>query len=337
MRTTPVCLLIALGVSIAVQTAAGQSEQIVQVLPRDAIPAIDNPTFEPAAKARSLDSNELVIGLVGTDGQRAYSTWQLDRHEIVNDVFEGRPVAVTWCPLCGTAIVYARMVAGRTLTFGVSGMLYRDALVMYDRETGTLWSHVDGRALSGPLLGETLEPVPSVHATWRQWKTLYPNSLVLAKEGSYRSSYEDYNRDQSRLGIFGRRLNGSSLPPKERILGVRFNDVATAFVVKDVRRLGIVETDVGGVPILLASAGSDLPVVAFERRLHDRVLAFTRVDSREPFLEDTETGSRWQLSDGRAIQGPLQGERLVRVTAHPAFWFGWYGFFPDSTVWRLSR
>lgn len=75
---------------------AAQSDEIVQVLSRDAIPAIDRPTFEPAAEARRLDSNELMIGIVGTSEQRAYSTWQLDRHEIVNDVFEGKPIAVTW-------------------------------------------------------------------------------------------------------------------------------------------------------------------------------------------------------------------------------------------------
>ena len=232
--------------------------------------------------------------------------------------------------------MYARTVGAQTLTFGVSGMLYRDALVMYDRETGTLWSHVNGQALSGPLVGETLQPIPAIHATWKQWKTLYPNSLVLAKEGFYRSSYEDYNRDQTRLGIFGRRLNRSLLPPKERILGVRFNDAATAFVVKDVRRLGIVETDVGGVPILLITA-SDLPIVVFERRVQERVLTFSRVTSPESLLEDIKTGSRWQMSDGQAIEGPLTGQRLVRVAAHPAFWFGWYGFFPDSMVWQLSR
>lgn len=125
--------------------------------------------------------------------------------------------------------MYARTVAGRTLTFGVSGMLYRDALVMYDRETGTLWSQIDGRALKGPLVGQVLQPVPSIHATWKEWRTLYPESLILKKDGFYRSSYEEYNRDQSRLGIFGRRMNRSALPPKERILGIRYNDAATAF------------------------------------------------------------------------------------------------------------
>ena len=275
--------------------------------------------------------------LVGDgDEPRAYSTWQLDRHEIVNDTFDGRPVAVTWCPLCGTAIVYERTVAGRTLTFGVSGMLYRDALVMYDRETNTLWSHVTGRALNGPLLGETLRPVPAIHATWKQWKALYPESMVLEKNGRYRSSYEDYNRDPLRISIFGRRMNRSALPPKERILGVRFGGEATAFVVRDLRKAVIVEGEVGNVPVVLAAVDDDLPIVAFERVVGDRILTFSAADSVEPALEDAETHSRWRLSDGEAIDGPLRSERLMRVTAHSAFWFGWYGFFPDSAVWTLS-
>ena len=78
-------------------TVAQESNRLEVVLPRDAIPAMDRPEFEPAARAdRAMDDHELVIGLVGNRDQRAYSTWQLDRHEIVNDVFEGRPVAVTW-------------------------------------------------------------------------------------------------------------------------------------------------------------------------------------------------------------------------------------------------
>jgi hypothetical protein len=229
--------------------------------------------------------------------------------------------------------VYARTVGSRTLTFGVSGMLYRDALVMYDRETGTLWSHVDGRAIKGPLVGQVLQAVPAMHATWQQWKTLYPDSVVLKKQGERESSYEDYNRDPSRIGIFGRRLKDSALPPKERILGVRYKDAATAFVLKDVRQAGIVEADVGGVPVVLASPAPNLPVVVFERRVCDRALTFDRTASSTE-LEDADTHSRWRIGDGVATDGPLKGERLTRVTAYPAFWFGWYGFFPQSAVWK---
>jgi hypothetical protein len=229
--------------------------------------------------------------------------------------------------------VYARTIGSQTVTFGVSGMLYRDALVMYDRETGTLWSHVDGRALKGALLGHTLQALPAMHATWQEWKALYPDSVVLKKQGERESSYDDYNRDPSRIGIFGRRLKDSALPPKERVLGVRYNDAATAFVLKDVRRAGIVQAEVGGVPIVLASLSLQLPVVAFERRVRDRVLTFDRAVSATE-LDDIDTHSRWRIADGFATDGPLKGERLARVTAYPAFWFGWQGFFPRSAIWK---
>ena len=233
--------------------------------------------------------------------------------------------------------MYARTVGARTLTFGVSGMLYRDALVMFDRETGSLWSQIDGRAVQGPLLGQELQPLAAVHATWKEWKALYPDSLVLKKRGESDSSYDDYNRDPSRLGIFGRRMKTSALPQKERILGIRYGGAATAFVLKDIRQAGVVEAEVGGVPVVVASLGPSLPVVAFERRVQGRVLHFTRTDASEPAFEDAETHSRWRVSDGQAIDGPLKGERLARVAAYPAFWFGWYGFFPDSAIWRPSR
>ena len=96
MRITTMCLMVAVCAGGGAGVAIAQSDQIVRVLPRDAIPAIDRPAFEPVATARAFDTNELMIGLVGNGERRTYSTWQLDRHEIVNDNFEGHPIAVTW-------------------------------------------------------------------------------------------------------------------------------------------------------------------------------------------------------------------------------------------------
>jgi hypothetical protein len=138
------------------------------------------------------------------------------------------------------------------------------------------------------------------------------------------------------LGILGRRLRGSTLPPKERILGVRCNDASTAFVLKDVKQAGVVQTEVGGMPILIASLGWNLPVVAFERRVAQRVFTFDLTGSSGAELEDSETHSRWRASDGIAVDGPLKGERLVRATVYPAYWFGWRGFFPRSAVWKQA-
>ncbi len=313
-------------------------EELHVVLPKDAIRAIDKPEFEPVEKAnRVMASEELVIGLVGEREQRAYSTWQLDRYEIVNDVFEGRPIAVTWCPLCGTGVVYDRTVGSRTLTFGVSGMLFRDALVMFDRETDTLWTHVDGRAIQGPLAGRTLVPVAAIHATWKQWKRLYPDSLVLKKRGEFRSAYVSYNRSSRQLGIFGRRNEDTRLPGKERILGIRVDAAAMVFPLAEVRKARIVHAQVGSLPVVLAAPEKDLPAVTYDRRVNDRALTFTLTETKPPALRDVETGTRWRLSDGLAVEGRLKGAQLTRVVAHPAFWFGWRGYFPSSEVWTASR
>ena len=315
-----------------------RDDKLHVVLPRDAIPAISNPQFEPLSRAeRFMADDELVIGLVGEHEQRAYSTWQLDRHEIVNDVFDGRPVAVTWCPLCGTGVVYSRQIAGQVLTFGVSGMLFRDGLVMYDRETDTLWTHIDGHAVRGTLRGHVLEIVPSIHATWKEWKALYPQSVVLKKQGDLRSSYESYNRDSRRLGILGRRLRDARLPGKERIIGVRSGGGATAFVEKDVRAAQIVEAQVGSLPVVLVAAAKDLPVVTFDRRVAGRVLSFRLVEGDPTVVEDRETGSRWSLAQGQAVTGALKGSKLTRATAYPAFWFGWQGYFPSTEIWTKPR
>lgn len=215
-------------------------------------------------------------------------------------------------------------------------MLYRDALVMFDRQTDTLWTHVDGRAIKGRLAGQVLEIVPAIHATWAQWKAMYPASRVLKKRGQYRSPYHDYNRDPSRLGIFGRRNQDKRLPGKERILGIRTDQAAMAFPLKAVRRAGLVNARVGTLPVVLAAASEHLPVVAYVRRVDDRVLTFesaTVADDRQLVLRDRETGTAWRLSDGVAVSGPLRGQRLARAPAHSAFWFGWRGYFSRSGVW----
>lgn len=212
-------------------------------------------------------------------------------------------------------------------------MLFRDALVMYDRETDTLWTHVDGLAIKGSLAGHSLQPLPAIHATWKEWKALYPNSLVLQKRGALRSAYESYNRDPSTLGIFGRRNQDTQLPPKARILGIRAGAAATAFPLVEIRKARIVNTQVGELAVVLAAPATNLPVVVYDRRVRNRVLTFALVERTPTVIRDVETDSEWQLSDGTAVEGAMRGARLARVTAHPAFWFGWRGYFPYSKVW----
>lgn len=217
-------------------------------------------------------------------------------------------------------------------------MLYRDGLVMYDRQTDTLWTQVDGRAVRGPLSGRQLEIVPAVHATWREWLALYPRSEVLRKRGEFQSSYEDYNRNPGRLGIMGRRNADARLPGKERVLGIRVGNAAMAFPLKSVRDARLAEAEVGGLPVLLVAAAPHLPVLAYERHAGARELTFRLVTAGgQTVLRDTETGSTWEIATGMAVDGPMAGIRLSRATAAPAFWFGWRGYFPGTGVWQPSR
>lgn len=211
-------------------------------------------------------------------------------------------------------------------------MLFRDGLVMYDRETDTLWTHVDGRAIKGPLAGRTLEIVPSIHATWKEWKTLYPESVVLEKRGVFRSPYFDYNRS-GKAGILGRPLRDKRLAAKERIVGVRSAESAMAFPEKAVRDARLVQTNVGSLPVVLVAPEKGLPIVTFDRRVDNRVLKFHLDAGPTPALIDEETGSRWRIADGEAVVGPLKGQRLSRAPAYPAFWFGWVGYFPSTDLW----
>ncbi len=232
--------------------------------------------------------------------------------------------------------MYARQIEGRTLTFAVSGMLMRDSLVMYDRETDTLWTQVDGLGIRGALNGRALQAVPAVHATWKAWKALYPQSRVLRKRGRRGSAFESYNRNPNELGILGRRNADSRLDGKTRILGIRQDGEEIVFPVDEVRDIRLVETTVGDLAVLLAAASDDTPVQVYDRRVGERVLTFRFTDG-DRALRDNETATTWRLADGVAIDGPLEGRRLTRVAAHSAFWFGWQGFFPRSAVWHAER
>ncbi len=177
---------------------------IYTLLPKDAIRSIDDPEFITADEALSdMADQEFVIG-VSIDGDtRAYPITVLSRHEIVNDVVGGQPIAVTFCPLCFTGIVYDRRVEGRELEFGVSGKLVMNDLVMFDRQTDSLWQQILGEGIDGHFKGTRLTPVSATQTTWDQWRTVHPDTLVLDKGGGYGSdSYDGYYSDGDK-GVLG--------------------------------------------------------------------------------------------------------------------------------------
>ena len=232
--------------------------------------------------------------------------------------------------------MYAREFGPQTLTFGVSGMLYKDALIMFDRETDNLWTQIDGRSIEGSFEGRQLSVVPAIHATWKQWKRLYPESQVLRKSGSTPSAYAAYNRSGD-LGIFGRRNLDARLDGKERILGVVNDGTSIAFRVDDIRRAGLVQVDVGAQPIVLIATSKSVPILAYDRTVTGRTLTFEVSDREALRVRDVEAGTLWDIREGLGTEGPLAGQRLRRVAAHSAFWYGWRGYYPATDVWMPER
>ena len=165
-------------------------DKLMQGCPaRDCIPSIDSPNYVAADKADHLIDDDLVITLAYEGEHFAFPTKILDHHEIVNDTFAGVPLAITWCPLCGSAVGIERTVGGTTTTFGVSGVLYNSDLVLYDRATETLWDQIEAQGIVGPMTGERLTLVPVSMSKWGRWRAKHPDTLVLSTDTGFEKDY----------------------------------------------------------------------------------------------------------------------------------------------------
>jgi hypothetical protein len=241
--------------------------------------------------------------------------------------------------------VYVRPThQSKPISFGVSGRLWKDALVMYDRETGSFWSHVTGGAIHGPLKGQALKPYPASHTTWTRWRRLHPDTLVLSKQTALgiegtRNAYERYVEDPEKLGIFGTRNPDTVLPGKEFVLGLSLGNTIVAYPYRELNRQRLVQDAMSGEPILVAFSAREATAVAFSRRVGEQVLEFSNVRevNGDLVMEDRQTGSTWQALTGTAISGKLIGSRLRQLPATRAFWFAWKGFYPGTRLWRVPR
>jgi hypothetical protein len=220
-------------------------------------------------------------------------------------------------------------------------MLWKDALVMYDRETETLWSHLNAKAIHGPLQGMQLKPYAAIHTTWGQWKRLHPGGQVLSKRSSFGGTegrydvYSGYMADPNRMGIFGRRNPDLTLPGKEHIFGLTLDDARVAYPFRYLSRSPLAHDTVANQAILVVFVAPEATAVAFSRRVDGKTLDFTHLRrlNGDWLMEDSSTRSRWRAVTGEAIAGPLKGARLTPLPGHLVFWFAWKGFYPNTRIW----
>jgi hypothetical protein len=261
--------------------------------PKDGIPAIDKPEFKKASD-KQLDESTRVLGVKTNGMARAYPIPIMNYHEIVNDKFGDRPVVITYCPLCGSGIAFDSFIAGERRTFGVSGLLYNSDVLLYDRQTESLWSQIMMEAVAGPMTGEKLEMIPTMNTSWGEWKRKYPDTAVLTENTGYQ---RDYSKNpypgyaQSGQLYFDVEKKDDRFHPKEMIIGIELNGKFKAYPFSELAKME-------------------------DGQLEDR---FQGHDLLINYQHDSKS----------ATISNRQKEELPALTT---FWFAWYAFHPETDV-----
>ena len=318
--------------------------------PKDGVPSVDDPLYVSIEEADQwLESVEPVIALKIGDAARAYPIQILIWHAIANDVLDGKPVLVTFCPLCNTAIAYDRTIDGKIFDFGTTGRLRYSNMIMYDRQTETWWQQATGEAIAGELSGERLEVLPAALISWKDFKETYPEGDVLSRETGYDrsygenpySGYDDINHPPL---LYDGPDTPDILSPLERVFTLETEGEAVAYPYKVLEKERVVNDRVGGQEIAVmwndgtASAqdsedlamGRDVGAAnAFYRELDGRVLTFSLNGGA---IVDEQTGTTWNIL-GLGVEGEMKGRQLRPIVGINHFWFSWAAFRPETRIY----
>ena len=317
---------------------------------KDGIPAIYNPRFVKSELATKwLKPVEPVISLVINGQARAYPLQILMWHEIINDQIGSVPVIVTFCPLCYSANVFDRRIKDKIYTFGTSGMLRYSNMVMYDKQTESLWQQVIGRALVGDMADSSLIPIPAQIISFEQFTTAYKDGLVLSRQTGHRrdygrNPYVGYDDIRNKPFMYRGKEDGR-LSPMQKLVTVSINNISKAYPYFVTQKKQVINDEVGGEPIVVfhvsgAVSALDKPKIAlsrddgstgvFRREVNGRILSFNRKSST---FVDEQTGSTWDIT-GKAVKGPLKGKKLSPVIHGDYFAFVWLVFKPESEIYN---
>jgi len=295
--------------------------------PKDGIPSIDDPNFVSAeAESVRLNPGDPVFGVTTGNTTKAYPQSILVQHEICNDTIDDTPVSVTYCPLTGTAMGFER---GDT-TFGVSGRLINNNLIMYDRATEAWWPQVLATSIPGPWKEEpptrSLQEFRVVWTTWERWTSKHPETEVLSRDTGHARNYDydPYGSYDPRRGYYSLReppmfpalFEDDRLQPKDIVIGARTPGGAVAFQKHRLSEEKLVESTLDETPVL----------AVYEPDLHTGYV-YRNPEQRQYEYEDG------QIRDADGDTHPPEDLPLTRILAFDAMWFAWYGFYPDTTLY----
>ena len=295
---------------------------------KDGIPALDNPALLEAAQASYLRDDDLVFGVAINGDVRAYPLRIMGWHEMFNEVIGGVPVALAYCTLCGSGILYETKVKGRAkpLVFGSSGFLYRSNKLMFDRATLSLWNQFTGKPVTGKLAnsGIELQQRPVVIARWDDWRTANPATKVLALETGYRRDYGSgvvYNEYFASDDLmFPAVADQSRQQQKDYVFGIRRFGGAKAWPLTAFKKNPVINDSVADFPVVLLGDADSRSARAYERGSLSFEMKAARLTS--------DDGAVWEAQEEALIAE--DGRRLERVAGHVAYWFAWDGYLGDG-------
>jgi Protein of unknown function (DUF3179) len=298
----------------------------------DGIPSLDDPILLNAKDATYLKGNDLVFGVSINGDNRAYPLRIMGWHEMFNETIGGVPVALAYCTLCGSGILFETKIEGRDkpLVFGSSGMLYRSNKLMFDRETDSLWNQFTGEPVTGKLLtsGIKLKIRPVTITSWKNWLETHLDTKVLSLETGFKRDYDsgvvyqDYFSSPDLMFPTNVR-DESRLKRKDYVFGIRELDVARAWPVDAFAKQSVINDKFNGRNVVLIGDAQTRTVRAYERGAGEFSLTKDGVSL-------TDGNAAWGITDD-ALLGP-NGTKLGRLAGHVAYWFAWDGYLGSNST-----
>lgn len=318
------------------------SDEVYMGASKDQIEAIDKPVFVANEEIDFMEPDDLILGIRFGDEIRGYPHKVMNYHEIVNDKVGDIPFALTFCPLTGSGIAWNRRVTSHdTSTFGVSGRIYKNNLIAYDRVTESYWSQMMLQSVHGPLMGSRPWVIYHnvIEMTWEAWIQAFPDAEILKGITRLSHAYDSYpygknypsNNDDI---IFPIGNEDDRLERKTLSRGINYNATPVVFPMHLFEDgLKVINYNFKGGNVVIAGNQEQHFMVSYFRQLNGDDLEFSATTKPLPYIMEDEKGNVWNIF-GEAVSGPNQGAKLEPMRAFNAYWFAWADFYPDAQIYE---
>ncbi|WP_412987850.1 DUF3179 domain-containing protein [Pontimicrobium sp. IMCC45349] len=303
----------------------------------DGIPSIDHPQFVNInnPEASYLNDEDLIVGIVDGTSIKAYPHIILDWHEIINDNLNGVPTSISYCPLTGTAFAWKGDHSSSNPEYGVSGLLYKSNLILYDRETNSHWSQLRLDCINGELIGNEPELKNIIETNWGTWKTMYPNTKVMTLNTGFNRDYDEYPygpyKTDHDFFLFNVSPLNNNLPNKERVFAIIDNGYSKVYRFSSFQNGKVLKEIINNKTFLIV--GNENTINAFELTGSLMDLEYEYVyNHSQSFFSDSE-GNEWTIS-GKAISGLRENWQLKHIKSLVSYWFAIAAFYPQPDIYQ---